>query len=192
MAADVCYRHPTRPAVEHCEQCRRPVCGSCLWYAASGERLCPDHAADRLHAGEVVTPPERYAEGIAASEAAAARSPEARWPYQGNSTDLTALIAGLAGLGALLTCTGLAWALPFVAFGLGLVAWLQSRDAASPGRTRWLAGLGLAGGGVYLLFILAWFAFFAVCALTVVLSSLSSGPVVGPVPTPVPFTQIAP
>ena len=58
-----CYRHPTRLAVEQCEDCRRPVCGACLWYGEDGKRLCPDHAADALHAGQDVSPPERYAEG---------------------------------------------------------------------------------------------------------------------------------
>lgn len=187
MSAAACYRHPTRLAVEHCEECSRPVCGSCLWYAESGERLCPDHAADFLKAGQTVTPPERYAEGIVHSEASAAQPSAAQLPYQGNSTDLGALVAGLAGLVALLTCTGQAWVLPIVAFGLGLVAWLHSRDAANPNRTRWLAGLGLAGGGVYLLFILAWVGFFALCALTAVISSLSSGPGVVPTPPPPPF-----
>ena len=115
MSAAVCYRHPTRLAVEHCEQCRRPVCGSCLWYAESGERLCPDHAADFLKAGQTVTPPERYADGIVHSEASAAQPAGVSLPYQGNATDLNALVAGVIGVSALLTCVGQAWLLPFLA-----------------------------------------------------------------------------
>ncbi len=192
MSAAVCYRHPTRLAVEHCEACRRPVCGSCLWYAESGERLCPDHAADFLKAGQTVTPPERYADGIVHSEASAAQPAGAKLPYQGNSTDLNALVAGVIGAAALLTCAGQAWLLPLLAFGVGLVAWLQARHATNPSRARWLAGLGVAGGGVYLLFMLAWVAFTAVCVLTVILSSLSTGPRIVPIPTPFPVTPFTP
>ncbi len=187
-AAVTCYLHPTRLAVEHCEQCRRPVCGSCLWYAASGQRLCPDHAAERLQAGETVTPPERYAEGIVHSEVSAAQPGAPGLAYRGNGVDLSALVAGVAGAAALLTCTGQAWLLPFLAFGLGVAVWWQARGAADPRRARWLAGLGLAGGGVYLLFFLAWFAFVAMCMLTVFLNVLTVGPRVGPIPTPFPVT----
>jgi hypothetical protein len=195
MATETCYRHPTRLAVEHCEVCSRPVCGSCLWYAENGQRLCPDHAAERLKAGETVTPPEKYAEGIVHSEASAAQAGGGgrRWPYQGNSTDLSALVAGLIGVGTLLSCFGLAWALPFLAFGLGLVAWLQAKDAADPHRTRWLAGLGLAGGGIYLLFILGWFLLVLMCMLPVWISIVTAGPQVNPIPTPLPvITPFAP
>jgi hypothetical protein len=164
-----------------------------LWYAESGQRLCPDHAAERLTAGESVTPPEHYAEGIIHSEASAAQPAASRWPYQGNSTDLSALVAGLIGGAALLSCAGLAWALPFAAFALGLVAWLQAKDSANPNRTRWLAGLGLAGGGVYLLFILAWMLLALMCMLPIVLSIVTAGPNINPVPTPLPpITPFAP
>src|SRR5689334_16864137 len=105
-SAATCYLHPTLLAVEHCEVCRRPVCGSCLWYAQDGRRLCPDHAAELLRAGQTVAPPERYAEGIAASEASAARQTQPGPRYQGNGVDLTALVAALTGGAALLLCTG--------------------------------------------------------------------------------------
>ncbi len=189
MSAETCHRHPARLAVEHCETCRRPVCGSCLWYAETGQRLCPDHAAQALHAGQTVTPPERYAAGIGPSEVSAARAPEAYLPYKGNSTDVTALIAALTGLMALLSCAGCSWLLPLLAFVLGLVAWLQARDSADPSRTRWLSGLGLAGGGVFIVFVFAIAAGMAVCMLTVFIASAtqpSGFPTVVPFSTPTP------
>lgn len=184
-----CYRHPARPAVEHCELCRRPVCGSCLWYAEAGRRLCPDHAADALRAGENVIPPERYAEGIGHAEAAAARPPARAVPYQGNSTDVTALLAAATGLMALLTCAGLSWAVPLVALALGLVALIQARDALEPARTRLLAWLGVAGGGFYLLVIAAVVGGMALCMLAGLAASAST---VRVYPTTVPFLTPAP
>jgi hypothetical protein len=172
-AADVCYRHPDRPAVAHCDVCARPVCGACLWSAESGQRLCPDHAA---------TPPERPA---------AATAPAL--PYQGNGTDVSALVAGIIGGAALLSCAGLVWVLPFAGFILGLVALLQARQAANPRRTRWLAGVGLAGGGLYLLFIVGWLLVVLACVMPVWFSLLTAGPRVGPFPTPLPpVTPFAP
>jgi hypothetical protein len=131
-----------------------------------------------------VTPPERYSEGIAHSEAAAYRPAAPAQPYQGNSTDLTALIAALAGAMALLSCAGLSWAIPLAAFILGLVAWLQARDAANPGRTRALAGLGLAGGGVFVLVMIGFALIMLLCFLLAVLSSVPVGPRLVPTATP--------
>jgi hypothetical protein len=190
VSSEPCYRHPSRLAVEHCEICRRPVCGLCLWYAESGQRLCPDHAADFLHQGRTVTPPERYADGIAPSEVSAARAPARQLPYQGNSTDVTGLIAALTGLMALLSCAGLTWAFPLMAFALGLVAWIQARDSANPARTRWLAGLGLASGGVFILMLLVLAAGMAACLLSAILAS--SAQPAGGFPTPLPFATAAP
>jgi len=186
----ICYKHPDRLAVEHCEACQRPVCGACLWYAESGERLCPDHASEWLEAGKAVTPPERYAAGIHHSQASAAQPPAQNIPYKGNGTDLTALAALMTGLGALLTCAGFAYILPILALGLGLVAVLQSKDALNPQRARWMGLVGLAGGGVFLLFFLLMVVFFASCFLLTMLAS-SSGP--GPyVVTPIPFSTATP
>jgi hypothetical protein len=162
------------------------VCGSCLWYAEAGERLCPDHAADALKAGQAVTPPERYADGIAHSEASAERPAAPDLPYKGNSTDLGALVAALAGAMALLSCAGLSWILPLVAFALGLVAWLQARDAANPGRTRALAGLGLAGGGIFVVFFIGLGLMMTMCVLLAILSNVSAGPRLVPTPIPIP------
>jgi hypothetical protein len=171
MTIEICHRHPGRLAVEHCELCGRPVCGSCLWYAEAGQRLCPDHAADALRDGQPVIPPERYAQGIAASEVSAARPRLPDAPYRGNSTDMAGLVAAGAGLSGLLYCAGFAWAIPFVAFILGLVAWLQARDSINPQRTRWLAALGMAGGGVYLLVVLGFMLMIGMCMLSALAAS---------------------
>ena len=171
-----CYRHPTRLAVEQCEDCRRPVCGACLWYGEGGKRLCPDHAADALHAGQEVAPPERYAEGILHAQMSAARPAAGELPYKGNSTDVTALVAAISGVSALAACVGLSWVIPFVAFALGLVGVLQARDSADPGRTRLLAGLGLASGGIFVLMVLGFVLLVMLCALTISLTNFSTGP----------------
>jgi len=182
MPAETCFQHPGRPAVEHCEICRRPVCGLCLWYAESGERLCSAHAAEFEKEGKVVHPPERYAEGIALSEAAAARPPAADVPYRGNSTDVGALVAAVAGIVALASCAGLAWVIPFFALALGLVSWLQSKDAINAKRTRWLAVIGMASGGVFFVFVLGLFALMFGC-IFLQLALVSS---VRSLPTPMP------
>jgi len=184
-----CYQHPDRPAVEQCEICRRPVCGSCLWYAETGERLCPEHAARLEREGRAVTPPGRYAAGIMSSEISAARPPNDDAPYKGNSTDVAALVAAVTMVLSLAACTGLWWALPLLAFGLGLAGWLQAQNSLNPRRTRWLSGVGLFGGGALLLAVLV---FFGACLLLtfgplIFASLLRTGPG-GPVPfaTPTP------
>ena len=183
---DACYQHPDRPAVEHCEVCRKPVCGSCLWYADSGERLCPEHALEFDNVGKAVHGPGRYAAGIASSEASALNPKTGDVPYKGNSTDLGALVAAVAGITGLASCAGLTWVLPLLAFILGLVMWFQAKDSLNPRRTRWLAGIGLAGGGVFLVVVAGFFAmlclFFTFAAVT-----SRSGPSGFSTPTPFPF-----
>lgn len=184
MNAQSCYRHPTRLAVEQCEDCQRPVCGACLWYGEGGRRLCPDHAADALHAGQDVTPPERYAEGILHAQMSAARPAAGDMPYKGNSTDVTALVAAVSGISALAACVGLSWVFPFLAFALGLVGLMQARDSANPGRTRLLAGLGLASGSIFVLFFLGFILIIMLCMLSISLTNFTTGPRVFPTPTP--------
>jgi hypothetical protein len=188
LSAETCYRHPSHLAVEHCEICRRPVCGACLWYAESGERLCPDHAAEFLQQGRTVTPPERYAQGIGPSEVSAARPAMSNLPYQGNSTDVSALLAAVAGLSALLSCAGFTFLFPIVAFALGLAAWLQARNSADPTRTRWLAGFGVASGGVFVAVILVFVAGLSMCFLAAFISAAAQPS--GGFPTAVPFPTI--
>ena len=182
MSAEVCFQHRGRPAVEHCEICRRPVCGFCLWYADSGERLCPAHAAEFEKEGKVVHPPERYVEGIAPSEASVVRPPAQDVPYRGNSTDVGALVAAVAGIVALASCAGLAWVIPLIALALGQVSWLQSKDAINAKRTRWLAVIGMASGGVFFVFVLGLFALMFGC-IFLQLALVSS---VRSLPTPMP------
>ncbi len=182
MITKACFQHPDRLAVEHCEICQRPVCGSCLWYAGSGERLCPAHAAEFEAAGKAVHPPERYAAGIVHSEASAVRLPAADVPYRGNSTDVGALVAAVVGVMALASCAGLAWVLPLFGVVLGLVSWLQAKEAVNTRRTRWLAVIGLAGGGVFFIFFLGVFAMMFGCFFLqlMLVSSVRS------LPTPIP------
>lgn len=185
----LCYRHPDRLAVEQCETCQRPVCGSCLWYAEGGQRLCPDHAAEALQAGQTVTPPERYAEGIHHSQQDAARAVGPQVPYKGNSTDVTALAAMLAGVGAIAACAGLTWLFPILAFVLGLVAWLQARDALDPRRTRWMGAVGMAGGGLFLVGVLG---MVLMCSLCFMLQVALATPGPRILPTPTPFIFVTP
>jgi hypothetical protein len=159
------------------------VCGSCLWYAESGERLCPDDAAIWRAAGRTVLPPERYAEGISHSEASAAAPAPARAPYQGNSTDIGALLAAVIGLFGLASCFGLSYVAPLIAFALGLVTWWQAKDSVDPRRTRWLAGAGLASGG---LFIAGMLCLMTICLASWVVALGTSGVQSGGFPTPTP------
>jgi hypothetical protein len=162
-----------------------------LWYAESGERLCPDHAAEALQAGQTVHPPERYAEGIVHSEISAVNPPKSDVPYRGNSADVMALLAAVGGVMGLASCFGLGWLLPFVGFLLALAALLQARDAVDPGRTRWLAGVGLASGSVFVLIIAGYIVFVVgMCAFSLAMSS--SGPRFVPTPTPYFFPTATP
>lgn len=184
---DTCVHHPQRPAIEQCEVCRRAVCEACLWYAESGERLCPEHGRAWLAEDRAVHPPERYAEGARRhDEAALPPSPVNRVPYQGNSIDMAALIAAVVGVANLAACAGLGALLPIVAFLLGLVGWLQGSGAVDRSRTRALSGVGMLSGGV---FILGAFAFFTLCAVCWMLSIGLAGSASGGIrtfPTPGP------
>jgi len=186
-ASPTCYRHPNRLAVEHCEECQKPVCGACLWYAESGERLCPDHATELRQAGQTVHPPERYAEAIAHSQASAAQAPRENIPYKGNSVDVMALAATITGLTALLACGGLSWAIPLIALILGFIGWLQSKDALDPKRARWMSLVGLTGGGVFLVVVAGFFVVLMACFVlqfALLASSGGGGPRIFPTPTP--------
>ncbi len=176
MTAPACYRHPERTAVEFCEVCRKPLCATCIWYAEEGHRLCPDHATEWLQAGKAVLPPERYAEAMHFSQASAAKPmPEADVPYKGRTADLSALLALVFGLSSLLACAGLYFVLPFMALGLGVLAWAQARQAYDPVRARWLGGVGLATGGALTLVMVGSVVLFGLCWLAVFAGTMLSG-----------------
>lgn len=145
--------------------CGRPMCADCLWYADSGQRLCPVHGELWQLQGRPVQPPERYAAGSAFSQVSAADPPKPHIPYQGNSNDLNALLALFMGIAGVLACYGAWYLLPVAAFLLGLVAWLNSRNALNPGRTRWLAGAAMASGGFLVLAALALVMAILMCAI---------------------------
>ncbi len=71
--------------------------------------------------------------------------------YRGNQYDLYSLLAGTLGGATLLMCVsgGMAYyCLPIVPLVLGIIALRKAGTAADPGRTRTLAWLGIAGGGI--------------------------------------------
>ncbi|MFZ0545933.1 MAG: hypothetical protein WAM60_10875 [Candidatus Promineifilaceae bacterium] len=165
-----CVFHPNRAAVEHCEVCNRALCGHCLWYTEDGHRLCEIHAQEREAAGETVLPPETYAEAIN-TQLVARQSPEKPRqpksstdkddiPYKGNSQDLMALLAAVMAGTVLFSCFGGLYCLPIVAFLLGIVGFLNASKAVDPQRTRLLSSVSLGVGGLMLMGILAYFAFF--------------------------------
>ena len=168
-----CANHEDHRALERCEECGVPLCGECLWYTNDGHRLCAQHARYWAAAGQTVLPPETYAEAIAFSTRAAG-APQADPPgtLKGNQTDLNALLAAAAGVGAILMCTGWgAYCLPIGAVVLGIYAYSKAGQAQNPARTRKLAGVGIAGGAVLLLFVAAIVAFYIAVVLFAVISS---------------------
>lgn len=185
-----CHFHPDRLSVEICEVCRRPMCAECLWYADSGERLCPVHGEVWQLQGKAVHPPERYAEGIGFSQVSASDPPKADLPYKGNGNDLNALIALILGISSVLACYGFWYILPLIAFLMGLVAWLHARDSHNPNRTKWLAGGAMASGGIFLLLT---FGFIILCLMCYVFTaSLPNTNFANTTPTPFRFPTATP
>jgi hypothetical protein len=165
-----CVFHPNRAAVEHCEVCKRALCGHCLWYTEDGHRLCEIHAQEREAAGETILPPETYAEAINTQLVARqsdekprprrSRDDKEDIPYKGNSQDLTALLAAVMSVTVLLSCMGGAYCLPIAAFLLGIVGFANAAKAVDPQRTKLLSGISLGIGGLMFLGIFAYIAFF--------------------------------
>ncbi len=80
-----------------------------------------------------------------------------RDPYQGNKYDVYSLIAATLGGSTLLMCltsNAALYCLPIVPLVLGIIALRKSHTAIDPQRTRNLAWLGIAGGGIGTLFAL--------------------------------------
>jgi hypothetical protein len=185
-----CTNHPSHPAVEHCEVCGRALCGECLWYTAAGQRVCQTHAARAMARGEVVHPPEMYADAVElrASEPAPAAPALAPGAYLANQHDTTALVAAIVGVLTLVLCgTGnqALYCLPLAALVLGLLALSSARQAANPSRARTLSWVGIGTGGAFtfvaLLFVMGIMA--CVLAQFVALSLAPGGRlIVTPVP----------
>lgn len=182
---ETCFLHDERTAIEHCEVCQRPVCGSCLWYAESGERLCPIHADAFRQQGRRVLSPDQYARGIAFSELSVQTNTQRTLPppYQGNSSDVMALVSLVMGVAALLSCAGYAFLLPVLAFILGMSAWLNQRLSLNPRRTGWMAGIGMTSGGV---FILGFLVIVACCGAFYMISIAATTNSGSFSPTPIP------
>ena len=78
--------------------------------------------------------------------------------YSGNDYDLYAVVAGTLGGSTLLMCMSFNMALyclPIVPLILGIIALRKASASVDPQRTRNLAWLGIAGGGMGMLFLLA-------------------------------------
>ncbi|MBN1581121.1 MAG: hypothetical protein JXA89_10490 [Anaerolineae bacterium] len=152
-----CIHHPQYQAIEHCEHCHVPLCGKCLWYVESGERLCERCAKAWQEVGHVVYPPEQFAEGIQPTLKQPVADAQPRHPYEGNSVDLAGFAAACLGGMMLLYCIPCLNALaPLLGLLVGIIALVEAKRAANPARTRILAGIGVAGGGLVLLAGLAW------------------------------------
>jgi hypothetical protein len=172
---EACAFHPDHAAVEYCEVCEQPLCGLCLWYTADGHRLCRAHARERSEAGEQVLPPQTYHEAI---EPSLVRSPAGSGDepgiYRGNRTDLSALVAAVAGVITLLSCMGGVYCLPLAVLLLGGSAYLNAGQAVDALRTRRLAAIAI---GIVAFMLLLVFAFvFLYVAFFVILVVAGSGP----------------
>jgi hypothetical protein len=84
--------------------------------------------------------------------------------YHGNKYDLYALVAGTLGGTVIAMCASgnLLWyCLPIAPLVLGIIAMRNARTSLDPLRTRNLAWIGIAGGGLGTLLLICMFAFFA-------------------------------
>ncbi|MBN1937025.1 MAG: B-box zinc finger protein [Anaerolineae bacterium] len=155
-----CIHHPEYPAIEHCESCHVPLCGQCLWYAESGQRLCERCARAWQEAGHTVLPPEQFAEGIRPTLDPLRYKPQMPSLYSGNNIDLAAFAAACLGGMMLLYCVPCLNVLaPLLGLLLGILALVEAGRAANPNRTRLLAGIGVASGGLVVLGGILWIGF---------------------------------
>jgi hypothetical protein len=84
--------------------------------------------------------------------------------YRGNGYDITALIAAVTGLLAILSCATfgyMMYCLPLLPLALGLVGVLTTRRAADPGRSRVFGWIGLGTGAlttlILVVLVMLWF-----------------------------------
>jgi len=174
-----CIHHPQYQAIEHCEHCHVPLCGLCLWYVETGERLCERCAKAWQEVGHVVYPPEEFAEGIRTTLAQpSAVKPRQVGMYSGNNVDLAGLVAACLGGMILLYCVPCLNAVgPLLALIIGFIALMDAKRAVDPQRTRILAGVGIASGGLFLALGVMWFAFtFLLPVLMLIIEGVASGP----------------
>src|SRR5437868_12141099 len=105
MFDKTCTNHPERAAIENCEVCGAPLCAFCLYYTSDGQRLCKLHADQAESAGAFIRSPGNYAGGlIGAQVEAASKKPESGALYEGNTSDVVALIALIMGIVAFSIC----------------------------------------------------------------------------------------
>ncbi len=153
-----CIHHPQYQAIEHCEHCHVPLCGMCLWYVESGERLCERCAKAWQEVGHIVYPPEQFAAGIQATLNQPAAKAQSHSLYSGNNVDLTGFAAACLGGMLLIYCVPCLNALvPLLGLLVGIIALIEANRAINPTRTRILAGIGVASGSLVILAGLAWF-----------------------------------
>lgn len=157
-----CANHPDHVAIEHCEDCHRPLCDLCLWYADDGRRLCASHARAYESTGGEVHPPETYDEALQPRELddPLLPTPPDRAPYRGNSYDMYAALAVVMGATSLASCMGFVYCLPLISGVIGLVAMTNAKNALDPQRTRTLGAIGLGIGLVGLIPLLLLFGYF--------------------------------
>jgi hypothetical protein len=154
-----CTNHAQYEAVEHCEHCGVPLCGLCLWYAQSGERLCERCARQWQDVGHTVFEPERFADGIQPTLSGQGSSATEPGVYSGNSIDLSGFAAACLGAMLLLYCVPcLNMLMPVLGLLVGVMALAEAKRAVNPRRTRILAWVGIGSGGVVMLAGLAWLA----------------------------------
>ena len=173
---DACTFHPEHAAAEYCEVCAEPLCGLCLWYTSAGHRLCRRHAREQAEAGQQVLPPQTYHEAIEPSllsdQPDGGEDPAGI--YQGNSIDLSGLLAAVVGLTTLFSCFGGVYCLPLFVLLLGGAAYFNASTAVDAKRTRRLALIGLAVVALMGVVMLAFILFYV--ALVVFLMATGSGP----------------
>ena len=155
---EACINHEDHQAIEHCEICGDALCDLCLWYDDSGRRLCEQHAQEYELAGGMVQSPAQYSQGIQVREASGAPQ---RAPYEGNRTDLIALVAGILGAASLFTWFGGGMCLPLVAGVLGIAALTNRVKGLAPDRVRQFGIFGILMGVLSLVPFVIFFCFFA-------------------------------
>lgn len=174
---EACTFHPQHAAVEHCEVCQRSLCDLCLWYAQDGRRLCLTHAREHESSGGEVFSPESYGHALQPQTLDPDRpaAPADMAPYRGNRHDLTAAFSALMGLTALASCAGGAYCLPAAAGILGLVGFMNARQALNPERTRSLGIIGMLIGLLGMIPLILFLGYFAFIFIFLAASLITGG-----------------